>query len=354
MSDAEPRETGTGAGAIDPEVELISRYEVVPSAKADETELYSFRAAFPPPPSPAAPPTPAQQAATARKNTILTAGIACIGGLLVVVIGILISNRQEQVPPFIDLGANNVAQAGLGGRLIVKWDGSAEYELHIDPLVPRQIAGFSAVAGNPPRPFSVDLRLKDGFGSVTCEKEILFSSDPAARADPEEAQSLVPVKTTAGDIEQNMAGTDGLIDEIVVNGQLPCSAKSYKRLTSWDFASSFPPVADQEGWMRHEEDVEAGLRRKVAEAHARLLIPRVHPLPAPIEGDDVIVFDNPSKGTVETKAGRLFFLGKDGLRGRAPGWQVFPAAVHFHCDTRANCVLTRSDASSSLQARLVH
>lgn len=354
MSDAEPRERGTSTGEMNPEGEPVSRYQVVPSAKADEAELYAFRSAIPPPRPPAPPPTPAQQAAAARKNTALMVGIAGIGGLLVVLIGILISNKQEQVPPFIDLGANNVAPAGLGGRLIVKWDGRAEYELHIDPLVPRQIEGFSAVAGNPPRPFSVNLRLKDGFGSIACQKEILFPSDPAAQADPEQAESLVPVKTVGGDVVQNMAGTDGLINEIVVNGQLPCPAKSYKRLASWDFASSFPPVADQEDWMRHEQGIEGNLRRKAAEARAKLLIPRVRPLPAPIEGDDVIVFDNPSKGTVETKAGRLFFLGKDGLRGRAPGWQVFPAAVHFHCDTRANCVLTRSDASSALQARLVH
>jgi hypothetical protein len=351
MSDADKPAPGEHADGG----EIVSRYEVVPYAeKTDDADLYSFRASMPAP-APAVPaPTPAQQAAAGRKKILLIAGVAGLGLLFIALIAVIASNQQESAVPFIDLGANNVASAGLAGRLIVKWDGKSEYELHIDPLVPRQIPGFSAVASNPPHPISIDLRLKDVSGSVLCQKEILLPLDPAAQADPAQAQPLVPTQTVGGDIVQNVAGTDGQIGEMVINGQIPCPVKSYKRLASWDFASSFPTLAEQEDWMRHEQGVEAELQRKAAEARARAFIPHVRPLPAPIDGDDVIVFDNPSKGMVETRAGRVFFVGRDGLRGRAPGWQIFPATIHFHCDVKANCVLTRADATTSLQARFVH
>ncbi|HZP07253.1 MAG TPA: hypothetical protein VFB43_20305 [Terracidiphilus sp.] len=354
MSDAKTREQGTSAESAIPEGEPVSRYEVVPSAKADEADLYSFRAEMPPPPAPAPPPTPAQQMATARKNIAMGAGVAAICALLLVLIAVLIQKKQEAAPPFIDLGENNVAASGLGGRLLAKWDGEAGYELHLDPLAPAQVPAFSAVASNPPGPISIDFRLKNGFGTVVCQKQVLVPIDPAGQADPQQTQPLVPTKTIGGDVVQNVTGADGQINEIVINGQLPCSVQAYKSLASWEFSSSFPTVAEQEDWMRHEQGVEADLRHKAAEARAKALIPRVRPIPSPIEGDDVIVSDNPSKGTVETRDGRVFYIGRTGLRGRMPGWQVFPASIHFRCDTKATCTLTRHDASGSLQARLLH
>jgi hypothetical protein len=349
MSDGERSVPGENADG-----EVVSRYEVVPFVeKAHDGDLYSFRGAMPAP-APAAPArSPAQNAMAGRRKIAWIAGVAGLASLFVALVTLIV-NRQEPTLPFIDLGANNVASAGLAGRLIVKWDGKPEYELHIDPLVPQQISGFAAVAGNPPRPVSFDLQLKDASGAVLCRKEIVLAVDTGAQSNPEQAQPLVPTQTVGGDIVQNVAGTDGQINEMVINGQLPCPVKSYRRLASWDFASSFPTVAEQDDWLRHEQGVEAELRRKAAEERAKALIPRGRLLPAPIDGDDVIVFDNPSKGMVETKAGRLFYVGKDGLRGRAPGWQIFPATIHFHCDTKANCVLTRASATTSLQARLVH
>jgi hypothetical protein len=339
---------------MNPPDEVISRYEVVPYVeKESNPDLYSFRTAMPAPVPPLQPPTPAQRAATSRKNIAVMTGIGAVALLLAVLIVMLIENRRETGPPFIDLGEKNDAAAGLGGRLIVKWDGRAEYELHVDPLVAGQIPAFSAVAAVPPRPISFDLHLKDAAGAVLCQKEILLPVDTGAQTDPANAQPQIPTQTIGGDVVQNVAEGDGKIDEVVVNGQLPCSAKAYKRLTAWDFASSFPTVAAQQEWMSHEESVEGNLRRRAADARAKALIPRVLPLAAPIEGDDVIVFDNPTKGTVETKAGRLFFLGRNGLRQHAPGWQVFPAVIHFRCDVKSNCVLTRADASAAVQARLV-
>jgi hypothetical protein len=354
MSNVDLDQQGAKAKNAPAEDEPVSRYEVVPYAeKTNDSDLYAFRTSLPAPPPAVPRPTPVQQAAAAQKKTLLMAGSGAAVLLLIILVAVIVATRQEPVPPFIDLGPNNVASAGLAARLIAKWDGTAEYELHIDPLVPSQIPGFSAVAAFPPQPLSFEIRLKSALGALLCQKEILIPVDRAGEADPENAQPLVPVKTVAGDFVQNVAGTDGLIDEIVVNGSLACSAKAYKRFAAWELASSFPSIAEQQTWRQHEQSVEANLRRKAAEARARALIPRTRPLAAPIDGDDVIVFDNPSKGTIETKAGRLFYVGRPGLRQRAPGWQVFPAAIHFHCDIKSNCVLTRSDAPTALSARLV-
>jgi hypothetical protein len=372
--------------------EVISRYEVVPyKDTASEADLYSFRSAMPQflPSRPAAQPAQPVQAAPAalpgqpaqagqpagaapsgaatqpaqaalpamlvleRKKLLMYVGCGSLAVLLLGLASYLALNKQQPIAPFVDLGQNNVAAAGLSGRLIAKWDGSTKYELHLDPLSPQQSAAFGAVAMNPPHPLTLALHITNASGSVVCQKEILFPFSPTQDPADAEAQEFEPQKTFDGDTVQNVAGSDGQLEEIVVTGPLTCPLKAYRLFTNWDFSSSFPTVAEQQDWLRQQQAVTAQLRRKAAEAHANALIPARFHLPAPIDGDDVIVSDNPSHGTVATRSGRTFYIGLSGALGRAPGWQVFPAAIHYHCDVKANCVLTRPDASTTLSARLV-
>jgi hypothetical protein len=327
-----------------------SRYEVVPSAaKTDGVDLYSFRAEIPPPPPP--PPLTPTQIALEKNRTLL---MAIAGGGVVVLIGILVAwvvLRQNEPPAYIDLGTKNIAAAGLEARLVARWLGSAAYELHIDPTAPQQAAGFSAVAANPPHPLSVTLQFKDS-SSVVCQKQILIPFKAGAVADPEDPGDLQPQKTFDGDTVQNIVSAEGLVSEIVVQGSMNCPAKGYKHLESWSFSSNFPLLADQQTWMQHEASITAGERRRAAELRARALIPKGALLAAPIEGDDTIVSDNPSHGSVETGSGRVFYIGKNALLG-APGWQVFPVNIHFRCDAKAACILSRPGTAHSLQARLV-
>ncbi len=148
-----------------------------------------------------------------------------------------------------------------------------------------------------------------------------------------------------------MAGSDGQIAEITISGGLPCSLKAYQHLAGWDFFTNFPTVDDQEDWLRHENGLAGGRRPNSAGGRGAPL--QVQRLPAPIEGDDVIVGDNPSRGTVDTGGGRVFWVGANGMRNRAPEWQVFPAAIHFRCDKNGACVLTRVNSRTALQARLM-
>jgi hypothetical protein len=288
-----------------------------------------------------------------QNKTLLMA--AAIGGAILL-IGLLVAwlmLRQDEPPAYFDLGTSNIAAAGLEGRLVARWVGSAEYELHIDPAAPQQLASFSAVAANPPHPLSVDIHLNDSSGHAVCQREILVPFDPQPVPDSDQLPALLPQKTFAGDTVQNVAGADGKIGEIVITGPLNCPAKTYKGLTAWTFSSNFPLIADQDDWLSHEDGLVAAERHRAAELRARALIPKARSLSAPIEGDDVIVSDNPSRGSIDTRDGREFYVGRNGLPNAGPGWQVFPAAIHFHCDTKSNCVLTRSGASSALEARLV-
>jgi hypothetical protein len=328
----------------------VSSYEVVSSAaKTNDADLYSFRAEIPPPPPPP-PPTPTQVVLEQNRTLLM----ALAGGGALVLLMVLVAwlvLRKDEPPAYVDLGTSNIAAAGLEGRLVARWLGSANYELRIDPASPPQLDGFSAVAGNPPHPLSINIQLKDSSG-IVCQKQILIPFG-GQTADPDNPAITLPQKTFDGDTVQNVVATSGKIDEIVINGPLNCPAKVYARLDAWDFSSNFPLIADQGDWQRHLENVAADQRHRTAEARARALIPKSAPLSAPIEGDDVIVSDNPSHGSIQTSTGRTFYIGRDVMLRSGTGWQIFPLSIHFRCDTKSNCTLTRPGSSAVLEARLV-
>ena len=233
----------------------------------------------------------------------------------------------------------------------MRWDNGPAYQLSIDPIDQEQVAPFAAVAADPPLPLSITIRLRDSAGIIKCQKQIVFPA-PAPRADAADSvQMLAPQKSPSGDTVQNMAGQDGQIAEIDITGGLPCPVKAYRTLVAWDFFTNFPTLDAQEDWLRHENGLAAG-RRPHAAGGGGFPGPVQH-LPAPIEGDDVIVGDNPARGTVDTSGGRVFLVGASGLHNRSAEWQVFPAAIHFRCDKNGLCVLTRANSRVALQARLL-
>jgi hypothetical protein len=315
----------------------ISRFEVVPIPQTNLGELYSFRESIMQ--------LPAEPAPKQKNPPIPVAKILMLMALLAgaVFIALTVPSMFQPKPPvpYIDLGSQRFDSAGLTGRLIARWEGSGSYELFLDPIDPGQVANFAAVAQDPPRQLSIMLRFRDAADMVVCQKQILL---PA----PGTASQRGPQQTETGDTMQNMTGENGQIAEIDLTGAIPCPAKVYATFKSWEFFTDFPTPAEQEDWMRHEKE----LSPKSHGANAGLL-PQIQRLPIPIEGDDVIVGDNPSHGTVETSGGRVFFLGVAGMHSRTGEWQVFPASIHFHCDKNGSCILTRPNSHSSLQARLV-
>jgi hypothetical protein len=322
----------------------VSTFQVVPySESTDNQELYSFREALRPPVEPV----------TAKKvekpppaaKMLLAVGLAA----LLVVIAFAFYSLQGRKPnvSYIDLGSQRFDPAGLSGRLIARWDSSGSYQLYLDPVGPGHAAGFAAVAADPPRQLSVTIRLLNADGLVACQKQILFPAPvPHEPGDGDSAAPQTPRQSETGDTAENMTGESGQIAEIDLRGPLPCPAYAYGTFKAWDFTADFPTSAEEDEWLRQEK-----LANTKSQGKGRPAV-RTARLDGPIEGDDVIVADNPSHGTVETSGGHVFFLSA-GLRNRTAEWQVFPAAIHFRCDKKGVCTLTRANSSLALQARLL-
>jgi len=334
-------------------------YKVVaPAGGASQEDLYGFRMAM-------AQPAPVEDPEAAAKDANSKRVVALMPILFILVLGVLaalvIPKLMKSKAPalYVDLGTRRFDSAGLGARLVARWEGSSAYQLYIDPLDPQQTAGFQAVTVNPPHPVSVVIRLLDSKGAVACQKEVVLpnpgqSGEASGSSSSDTSQGLLPMQTTTGDTVQNIAGPDGQIAEVTITGGLPCSAKQYQSAVAWEFFTNFPSLEEQNDWLKHHRTNDlANSRKGHGSAGGAAFSPRLLHLPAAIDDDDVIVGDNPSQGTIDTEGGRVFLLGVIGLRNRSAEWQVFPAPVHFHCDKNGACVLTRVNSRTTLQARLV-
>ncbi len=351
MSDKDQYESGrqaqtgdsAGGSGVEPPV---SRFEILPYTEtAGPADLYSFREAMAPPPEVPAPKGVAGLSSSAIKTLLLL--VLAMGGVLLI---FAFSSVFRAKPPaqYVDLGSQRFDYAGLSGRLIARWDKNASYELSLDPEDQSQGAGFAAVALDPQLQLSITLHLKDAAGLVACQKQILFPAPASIASGTKPDQALAPQRSATGDTVQRMVGQDGQVTEIDLAGPLPCTAKAYKTVRSWDFATDFPSLAEQRDWIRR-----TGVRSVKEQKGYRPLASQTERLPMPTEGDDEIVGDNPTRNTVETSSGMVFYLGSSGMRNRTAEWQVFPLAIHYSCGKNGACVLTSAGSRVSLQARLL-
>jgi len=338
----------------------VSSYRIVSNAQADKArndELYAFRSAVA-----AAEAQPGQQSAKPAPPPLLR--IVTIGAIALAAIALLVLaffalpslptlGKQKPTALYIDLGNRRFDQAGLSGRLIVRWQDKAAYDLYLDPVDQQDAGGFQALAENPSHPLSVVIRLLDASGVVACDKEIDFPGPTQPGSRPDATQVLMPKTTAAGDTIRDMAGSDGQIAEINTSGPLPCPLKAYQRIAAWDFATNFPTSAEQEKEAREgiARGSATGSRSSRFASGWRLSAVHFQHLSAAIEGDDVIVGDNPGRGTVDTNSGHEFQMGAGGALSSE--WQIFPSAIHFRCEKTGICTLTRYSSHSILQARLV-
>ncbi|MFZ0305522.1 MAG: hypothetical protein WAL75_22725 [Terracidiphilus sp.] len=341
--------------------EGLARYDTVPYEKRPEEELYAFREALG---APRQPPQPVQVALDAtgnpveppaapidnKKRNILIASAAIVG-LGLVLLAIWALQRGPAPPPYVDLGNTNVENSGLSGDFVARWIDKANYVFYVNPLSADNLAGFAAVAANPPRQIEFTIHLKNASGNTVCEKEIVFPFKAPVDGSAVPTQGP-PERTMDGDTISYDHGDKGEIVRIEVKGPMVCPENFYDRIAAWDFTTTYPVKGDQNDWVQSLE--RGGITKQVSSTRQRRRpASPAQVLPAPIEGDDVIVGDNRSRGTVLTRAGREFFVGPGGLSSHGEGWGIFPATFHFHCDVQANCTLTRAGASAVVSARLM-
>jgi hypothetical protein len=279
-----------------------------------------------------------------------------------------------------DLGSVISDAVGLRGRLYVKWEDHLHYRLGLEPTYPERIPGFSLAAGNPPRPLSFAIQLRDVQGFELCSKEILLKYDakraeafapvphgakaeaenasdkPAAEGDnTAQADGAEAAREKSKDLFDLQAGPDGQIASINAQGDLPCSKSAYENAVSWSFVPDFPSVAEQKDLLQRlkerQEYTENLDRRAASPAKKKARNPAPNTVVFFIEGDDSIVDYDAASGIIVTRGRKTFAVDRSGAEAGVLKGSDFPMRIHYRCDQTDNCVLI-SQGAGVLHTRL--
>ena len=271
------------------------------------------------------------------------------------------------------MGAGIANGSGIRGHLVTRWQqGKPQYMLKLEPLDPRDNAGFAAVAANPPTPISINIRLLDSTGFALCGKEIVLRFDPAARAvqtplqftrkradtarllDEQQANLLQiaqqeKTRESGKDIFQNIQGSDGSVEALWAQGDLPCSPDQYKRFDYWDMATNFPTLAEQDVLLGHvhltPQEAAAAAKKAKRRLAAKAAVPTFY-----MEGDDQINMYEASRAMLTDDSGRSFFIPGKTDQTTAANWASNYSHIHFKCDQHDNCALRTG--SGAILARM--
>lgn len=310
-----------------------------------------------------------------------------------VVLGILVgvsiaaySWYRENPSGRYDLGPVTSDATGLRGRLFVKWDNNLQYRLVLGPSDTDYSAGFSLAAGNPPRPLSIAIQLKDVQGFELCSKEIVLrydkqraeavaplsrTGDKAAEAAPESQLDAAHIfeqldeqkaereqeeaREKDKDVFELQAGPDGQIASIDAHGVMPCTRDNYADATSWSFKPDFPSIAEQGKLLRNLKEKREYAENLAYEASHPKKGPAKKPAPNTvaffIEGDDAIVDYDSAGGIISTRGRKIFAIDKSGAEAAVLRGSDFPMRIHYRCDQAENCTLMTQGAGT-LHTRL--
>jgi len=238
-----------------------------------------------------------------------------------------------------DMGAGISQASGLRGHLETRWQGkTAQYMLKMEPLDPRDAAGFSTVAANPNKPVFINIRLLDAAGFALCGKQILLH--PAAQ------HAALPSGT---DVFQNIQGDDGSVEALWAQGTLPCSPDQYKKFDYWDLSTNFPTLAEQDVLLGKRPAIAVGSPGATATASAstegtgtrgrRKQVAKGPVSNFYVEGDDQVSMYEPARALLTDDSGRSFFIPVKSDQTIAANWASNYAHIHFKCDQHANCAL---------------
>lgn len=299
--------------------------------------------------------------------------------LAVAVIVLFLFSRPKTKSDSDDLGAGIFNASGLRGHLVTRWQGKAVYQLQIEPIDPRENAGFELVTGNPPEPIYINIRVLDSSGFALCGTEVLLpfnpgrttpqvasGSDTQAKKSPADRvsrdlaarpaelqirQALEQDRERGKDMFQKQIGSDGQISAINAQGVLPCSADQYKHFDYWDFSTNFPTLEEQDKLLNHSRGMAAQTASEERRAAKRKAAKKGQSAYY-IEGDDRITGFDASNGALETAMKRTFYIARKSEQATAAAWAANYSQLHYKCDQHAICALTRAGTSAVLSARL--
>jgi hypothetical protein len=328
----------------------------------------------------AAQPAPPPPPLVVNTMYIYAAVAAIIGVLAGLIIAVIFWGPAGHESPY-DLGTILSSDDGLTGHLVLTWDKDKKfgYRLVVGPNDPVRMAGFSQTVNNAPRPFSVDIQLKDSAGSALCAKTVLLKFDPRKAAElsaadgnsgdsaaqvskaldvaSAEAQELTRERDQ--DVFQNDLDRDGQTETITAQGELPCSKQIFDHTASWTFVPNFLTVNQQAELQNHLNSNGPDTNAPPAESAAAPAAPHkkpkrkapVAPAAFAIEGDDELVSFDYAKGVMETSGRKFFAIDKLSVGNNLAAWQDVPANIHYRCDLNSLCVIKRAGAGV-LYARL--
>jgi hypothetical protein len=226
---------------------------------------------------------------------------------------------------FQDFGAGISNATGLRGKLQVRWQGAAQYQVKIEPIDPLQSAGFSYIAANPQPGMSIIIRILDATGYALCTKEVGYSSG------------------NGKDVFQNAKDDSGKVVSFSAQGVLPCTADQFRQASYWDFNTNFPTIAEQNRLMRQT----AAERARREEAAKRMADNR----PGAgffAQGDDGAAGYDAGLNVLETRLGRNFLVARPVDRMTANAWVANNALFHYKCDQHSRCALTGAGSGTTI------
>jgi hypothetical protein len=329
------------------------------------------------------PPNPGLALRPKKKST----GLLIFGlfGVLVLAMGALVmltqKNPDKPKTPIDsdDLGAGIANASGLRGHLVTRWQNKAQYMLKIEPLDPRENDGFAAVSANPPGPIYINIRLLDSSGFALCGKEIVLHYDPArssrvsspAPKNKDEAENLAILRQAdlervtaqeksreiGNDTFQNVLGSDGAVEGLWAQGDLPCSPDQYKRFDYWDLSTNFPTLAEQDQLLGRHHTSGSAESDQGNSQHASGRAPRSKAPPKPqsafyMEGDDRATAFEPGRNLLTIGPGKSFTVVRTVDVATAAAWADDSSLVHYTCDQHAACSLRRAGSSTIILGKM--
>ena len=317
-----------------------------------------------------------------------------------VVIAPAVVQASFTAPEEKDMGSVSSREAGLRGHLTTSWSERLGYHLVLSPSDPAAADAFALTVSEPVRPISVDLQLKAAAGQVLCDQNIVVKYDPSKGAAGKDSAQLGKLQAQeldrerASDVFQNDV-QDGKVASISSTGTIPCSKQDYETAAYWSFTPQFPDLRQQEARLHKQNEVLlaknaapaapqlhtvvktvaaqhtsseqriAAEMKLTASAPKAAAIPRTLAVatPAPaapasiktadvaevqkpaafhfqIEGDDEIVDFDAAQKSLETSAGKTFFVSETLAASNVASWLDVQANVHYRCDETSSCTLS--------------
>jgi hypothetical protein len=286
---------------------------------------------------------------------------------------------QQQTSPAPEtrvMGTVDLSAAGIKGQLTTKWDGKLGYNFVVEPDDPMRQAAFSLAVSTPPRPASVRIQIRNSDGVVLCFQDVLLKFDPrkaaaisnaSAQARGEKPLSVKAAEEMKTEQEAKLAqedaaeaerehgrdifhlntGSDGKIQSISAQGEIPCPQTLYEGMGYWSFLPDFPSPEEQTARLNQQTGVHTDSTEVPAlEVRARKRMPYAsasQPGNFLMVGDDSIVEYDAAAGNIQTRTGKVFSIDKAGASARAIAGFELPVRIHYSCDQNAACILTQGD-----------